>query len=138
MGISLTRTDVHVELLNEIVKAGLFGVRELELPTVGSPPVTHDDWKPSTDRETLYARLIESLIEQAREEGIVVREGGGERITEVFCTEQDPELCPGCWEFVTECSCPCDQLDSGCTCESCSQQIADAIGMSLEDARDAR
>lgn len=76
------------------------------------------EWIKITDRKTLYHAAIVALIEAAESEGFVVtREGdySGDPITAIH-VDHAPE---------TE----CDQLDLGCTCESCTKQITDAIGM---------
>lgn len=100
--ITITRVTANVDLLDLLVERGAIAVETLQ-----------DDWKPVTDRETLYEAAINALLAQAKRDGFRV-------VTEDFAVELDST------NVMPE---PCDQLGGGCTCESCTEQIRSALGM---------
>ena len=101
----LTKTSVSVNLLDMM--------EELEL--VGVTMLVDGEWLKLDDRASLYRAAIVALVECAESEGFNVS-------SSALCERIRPT------EIEVEES-PCMNLDSGCTCDSCTQQIADAIGM---------
>lgn len=102
--ITITRVTANVDLLDLLVERGAIAVETLQ-----------DGWKPVTDREMLYEAAINALLAQAKRDGFRV-------VTEDFAVELD------CTNVVMPEPEPCDQLGGGCTCESCTAQIAAAVG----------
>lgn len=102
----LTKTSTAVNLLDMM--------EELELLEVSM--LVDGEWLRLDDRASLYRAAIVALMECAETEGF-----------NVMSTALMERLRPT--EIEIE-EATCDQLDGGCTCESCSQQIIDAVGMS--------
>jgi hypothetical protein len=104
----LTKTSTPVNLLDMM--------QELELLDVSL--LVDGEWLKLDDRASLYRAAIVALMECAESEGFnLVSSALCERIrpTEIEIEEAADEICMN--------------LGGGCTCESCTQQIADAIGM---------
>ena len=111
----LERTSTPINLLDVMTELELLEVTYLNDGT----------WIKVKDRKTLYLAALTALLENAVAEGfLITREddyGDLEPITAIR-VEDAPE---------TE----CDQLGGGCTCESCTWQITDAIGLRDDDAK---
>lgn len=75
------RTDSSTALLNEIIRLGLVTCTKCE----------NDQWVPVTDRTTLYAALINTLIADADREGVNVVDGCYDKIEAIRCVEADAE-----------------------------------------------
>lgn len=104
----LERTQTAMNLLDVM--------QELELLDVSF--LNADEWIKCTDRKTLYRAAITALVENAQADGFKVT---------IHCESDagDPVM------YVDVDDAPeteCDQLGGGCTCESCTAQITDAIG----------
>jgi hypothetical protein len=105
----LTETNSSNDLLNEIIRLDLFSMQKIENGTRS----------PVTDRARLYAGLINELIADANREGFHVLDNDSridEPLDQVFVEKA-----------------PCDQLGNGCTCEECTNQIADVAGWESVD-----
>lgn len=100
----LTRTITDCHLLDQLIDRGYVSVDRFD-----------NGWKPADDRATLYEAAINSLLEQARTEGLTIYDGGFATLGEVQVVEQDAD---------------CIGLDNGCTCAACGELIADAVGYS--------
>lgn len=103
----LTRTTTPTNLLDVMEELELLSVTVLD----------DGEWIKVTDRKTLYRAALTALLECAESEGfLVTREGdySGEAITAVEI-DDEPTICMN--------------LDGGCTCEQCTAQITEALGM---------
>ncbi len=130
------RTDSHTNLLDEVVRLGLLTCTKLE----------DGVWMPIGDRATLYEALINELIEAAGREHVKTVDGCYETLEVIRCVEAEDDYereecdsCEGAGLNPDGSQCDncdwfgdrilCDQLGGGCTCEDCTKQITDALGM---------
>lgn len=103
----LSKTSTPLNLLDVMQELGILDCSFLS--------ADGGEWIRITDRKTLYHAAIIALIEAAEDEGFVITreyDFSGEPIRHIH-VDNAPE------------SEPCDQLGAGCTCESCTAQIAD-------------
>ena len=108
----ITRTTENFDLIGVLTERGAIGVDVL----------VSGEWKPSSNLAMQYEAAINALIRQARRDGFRVWSGDSciELLETTVCEEAGYE------EIFGE---ECDQLGEGCTCESCTRQIKNALGM---------
>jgi len=105
----LIKNTIHEDILESVQR---FGIMQLLTPDDG------DKWVPVTDKRLLYEELLNHLLDEIQSNGFRVTTG------EFDCEPLD-QLCVE--------TARCDQLDNGCTCEQCTNQIADVAGWDSVD-----
>lgn len=121
----IIRNSFSRNLLNEIIRLGLF---QSDVIDGGNP-------RPNTDRAELYTALINELIADASSEGIDTLRNDindNEPLDDIYCQSRS-QSDSFVESVITELHDPCDQLDNGCTCDDCTNQIADLAGWDSVD-----
>ena len=102
----IIRNAIAANLLESVTKLGLMEIHTLN---------ESGEFVLLTDERVLYEELLTHLVNEIQSKGYRVTDGSfdGEPLDNLFVEKA-----------------PCDQLDNGCTCEQCTNQILDLTGCS--------